>query len=57
MKSDLLLPYINKWVALNKERTKVLAVAKEIDKLDKMVKKSKMSDVIYHYVLPFHYAP
>lgn len=57
MKSDLLVPYVNKWVALNKDRTKVLASAKEIDSLDKEVKKSHLGEVIYHYVMPFPYAP
>lgn len=57
MKSDLLIRYANKWVALNKDRTKVLASAKEIDNLDKIVKESKLGDVIYHYVQPFPYAP
>lgn len=57
MKSNLLVPYINKWVALSTDRTKVLASAKEIDSLDKKVKQAKLGEVIYHYVFPFPYAP
>ncbi|TSC87887.1 MAG: hypothetical protein G01um10147_390 [Microgenomates group bacterium Gr01-1014_7] len=51
--SNILNSYINKWVALTSDRKKVVAAAPDLKKLDIKVKKAKMGDVIYHYVLPF----
>lgn len=50
--TSLLVSYVNKWVALSPDRTKVIASATDLKKLDIKVKKIKIKDVIYHYVLP-----
>jgi TRAP-type mannitol/chloroaromatic compound transport system substrate-binding protein len=52
MNTKIITKYSNKWVALNSDRTKVLAFAKTILELDKKIKKSKIKDAIYHHVLP-----
>ena len=51
--STILSSYVNKWVALTSDRNRVVASAKDLKKLDIKVKKAKLKDVIYHYVLPF----
>ena len=53
MKADILLKYENKWVALNKDRSKVVDAAKTLEDLFKQLDKSKKKDVILHYVPPF----
>lgn len=57
--SDKISKFQNKWVALSKDRKNVLATATDIASLDKKVKKDKLKDVIYHYILPYHvsYSP
>lgn len=60
MKTDLLVKYANKWVALTLDRKKVVTSAKSVKDLDKKVKTLKEhSNVIYHHVLPISggYAP
>lgn len=54
MKAKILLKYENKWVALNKNRNKVLHAATTIDQLNKILTKTKEKDVILHYVMPFN---
>lgn len=54
MKANMLLKYENKWVALNKNRNKVLHAATTIDQLNKVLTKTKEKDVILHYVMPFN---
>lgn len=58
MKASILLPYENKWVALSKNRSKVLYSAKSLETLYKILKKTQEKDVILHYVPPFdgHYS-
>lgn len=53
MKMNILLKYENKWVALDKNRIKVLYAATTIDQLNKVLTKAKENDVILHYVMPF----
>jgi hypothetical protein len=53
MKARILLNYENKWVALSKDRSKVLYAAKSLDGLFKVLPESKKDDVILHYVPPF----
>lgn len=53
MKASILLPYENKWVALNKGRTKVLYSAKSMENLFKKIPQVKKDGVILHYVPPF----
>lgn len=50
--SNTLLSYVNKWVALSSDRKAVVASASDLKQLDVKVKKAKLNDVIYHYVLP-----
>jgi len=54
MKADILLDYENKWVALSKDRSKVLYAAKAIDNLLKKIPKANKNDVILHFVPPFN---
>lgn len=54
MKVRILLPYENKWVALSKDRSKVLYAAKTLDNLLKQLSKIKKKDVILHFVPPFN---
>lgn len=54
MKGNILLKYEDKWVALNKNRDKVLYAAKTLDDLHKLVNKKGEKDVILHYVPPFN---
>lgn len=42
MKAKILLNYENKWVALSKDRNKVLYAAKSLDYLLKILPKSKI---------------
>lgn len=53
--SKILLPYENKWVALNKKGDKVLASAKDALILDKKLKelKIKKGEAILTWVFPF----
>jgi len=53
MQAKILLKYENKWVALSKDRSKVLYAAKSLDHLFKLLPKSKKNDVILHFVPPF----
>lgn len=53
MNAKILLNYENKWVALSKDRSKVLYAAKSLDHLFKILPKSKKNDVILHFVPPF----
>lgn len=50
--SNILISYVNKWVALTLDKKKVVASASDLKKLDIKVKKAKLKDVMYHYVLP-----
>lgn len=52
MKLSNLLSYVNKWVALTRDKNAVVASASDLKKLDIKVKKAGLKDVIYHYVLP-----
>lgn len=52
MISNILNSYINKWVALTSDRKRVLVAAPDLKRLDIKVKKAKIKDVIYYYVLP-----
>jgi len=54
MKSDILLKYEDKWVALNKNRDKVLFVAKTVNGLYKILSKKDSKNIILHYVMPFN---
>lgn len=47
-----LLAYVNKWVALTQDKKAVVASASDLKRLDNKVKKDKLKDVIYHFVLP-----
>lgn len=47
-----LLSYVNKWVALSRDKKAVVASASDLKQLDIKVKKAGLKDVIYHYVLP-----
>lgn len=53
MKANILLKYENKWVALSKDRSKVLYASKSLDHLFKLLPESKKNDVILHFVPPF----
>lgn len=53
MKANILLKYENKWVALSKDRSKVLYASKSLDNLFKVLPDSKKNDVILHFVPPF----
>lgn len=54
MKANILLKYENKWVALSKDRSRVLYAAKNLDSLFKILPKSKKDKVILHFVPPFN---
>lgn len=54
MQAKILLNYENKWVALSKDRSKVLYAAKSLNDLFKLLPKSKKNDVIMHFVPPFN---
>lgn len=54
MQAKILLNYENKWVALSRDRSKVLYAAKSLDHLFKLLPKSKKNDVILHFVPPFN---
>ena len=47
---DLLLPYEHQWVALSRDRTKVLAASDDLEHLDATV---QHDDAIFMKVLPF----
>lgn len=53
MKANILLNYENKWVALSKDRSKVLYASKSLDSLLKQVSELENKDVILHFVPPF----
>lgn len=53
MQAKILSNYENKWVALSKDRSKILYAAKDLDHLFKLLPKSKKDEVILHYVPPF----
>lgn len=53
MKASILLKYENKWVALSKNRDKVLFASNSLESLHKKLDKTKDKDVILHYVPPF----
>lgn len=53
MKAKILLDYEDKWVALSKNRSKVLYASKSLEALHKKLEKAKNKDVILHYVPPF----
>lgn len=54
MRDEILPNYANKWVALSKDRSKVLYAAKTLDGLFKKLSKVKKEDVILHYFPPLH---
>lgn len=54
MKANMLLKYENKWVALDKNRNRVLHAAATIDQLNKVLTKTREKDAILHYVMPFN---
>lgn len=47
-----LLKYQNKWVALNKTRTKIIASGSSIKDIEKAIESLKIKDVIVTRVLP-----
>lgn len=53
MQAKIFLNYENKWVALSKDRSKVLYASKSLETLHKKLEKAKEKDVILHYVPPF----
>lgn len=53
MQAKILLNYENQWVALSKDRSKVVYAAKNLDKLFQILSKVKNKDLILHYVPPF----
>lgn len=53
MNARILLNYENKWVALSKDRSKVLYAAKSLENLFKKIPQVRKDDVILHYVPPF----
>lgn len=53
MQAKILLNYENKWVALSKDRSKVLDAATSLDSLLKRLTGKKKEEVILHYVPPF----
>lgn len=53
MKAKILLKYENKWVALDKERDRVLYSALSIDSLLGKLSKNDRKNVILHFVPPF----
>lgn len=50
--SNILISYVNKWVALTVDKKQIVASASNLKQLDSKVKKARLKDVIYHYVLP-----
>lgn len=53
MKANILFDYENKWVALDKKRTKVLYAAQSMDSLLKKLSEKEKGGVILHFVPPF----
>lgn len=53
MKTSILLNYENKWVALSKDRDKVLYAASSMDSLLKKISEKNKEKVILHFVSPF----
>lgn len=53
MNANILIKYENKWVALNKKRSKVLYASQSIDSLLKKISEKKKEKVILHFVPPF----
>lgn len=53
MKSNILLNYENKWVALDKKRARVVYSAASLDSLLKGLTGKKKDEVILHFVPPF----
>lgn len=53
MRADILLKFENKWVALDKSRSKVLYAAQTMDSLLKKISGKNKNGVILHYVMPF----
>ena len=54
MRNNILLKFENKWVALSKDRSKVLYAAKTLNDLFKRIPEIKKDDVILHFVPPFN---
>lgn len=54
MKANILFDYENKWVALDKKRTKVLYASQSMDSLLKKLSEKKKEEVILHFVPPFN---
>lgn len=52
-------PYVNKWVAVNKDESEVIASGKDIIEVEKKLEKNKQSVSHIKYILPFdkYYAP
>lgn len=50
--TDLLYRFQNKWIAVDKKRTKVIAAAGSMSQLSKKVKDIKGKDIIFSFVLP-----
>lgn len=46
------MSYINKWVALKADQKTIVASSSDLKQLDSKVKKAKLKDVVYHFVLP-----
>lgn len=53
MKADILLNYENKWVALDKKRTRVVYSAASLDFLLKKISEKDKEKIILHFVPPF----
>ncbi|OGE31882.1 hypothetical protein A2631_02030 [Candidatus Daviesbacteria bacterium RIFCSPHIGHO2_01_FULL_44_29] len=53
MKSDIFLPYENKWVALAPDKSTVIASGKSYKDVDNQLKKKKINDAILSYIMPF----
>lgn len=53
MKANILLNHENKWVALSKDRNKVLYSAQSLDSLLKKISQKDKEKVILHFVPPF----
>jgi len=51
--SCIFLPYEDKWVALNKDQSKVIASGASIKIVEKKLSKQNNKDVFITYVLPF----
>lgn len=47
-----LTKYANKWVAFSSDRKSILASAADVKELDDEVKRKKLKDVIYSFILP-----